>query len=208
VAECNRDRVQLGISTQFAQVILRSKRVVATLVNAVRQYGYANFSRYPGTTPPGISRNAYGLLGSASVLVELRGVGLKANGSIAKTGFVAGMSVEALADRSLYTTDIAPADALVLAPDTASLFGKCLAPEYTPENYNFCREKLGLSPVTTPPPQEAAPDDDRRRSSAASGWTGVRSNARYGATGRLLGSPVALLVSHAAGKTMEWALRR
>jgi hypothetical protein len=128
---------------------------------------HANFSRYPGTTPPGISRNAYGLLGSASVLVGLRGVGQKANGYIAKTGFVAGMSVvEALADRSLYTTDIAPADALVLAPDTASLFGKCLAPEYTPENYNFCREKLGLSPVTTPPPQGPPPTttgDARRR---------------------------------------------
>jgi predicted deacylase len=153
---------QLGISAQFADVIFRSKQVVATLATAVGQYGYANFSRYPGTTPPGISRNAYGLLGSASVLVELRGVGQKANGYIAKTGFVAGMSVvEALADRSLYTTDIAPADALVLAPDNASLFGKCMAPrEYTLENYNFCREKLGLDPVTTLPPQEAAPDDD------------------------------------------------
>jgi predicted deacylase len=153
---------QLGISAQFADVIFRSKQVVATLATAVGQYGYANFSRYPGTTPPGISRNAYGLLGSASVLVELRGVGQKANGYIAKTGFVAGMSVvEALADRSLYATDIAPADALVLAPDNASLFGKCMAPrEYTLENYNFCREKLGLDPVTTLPPQEAAPDDD------------------------------------------------
>jgi predicted deacylase len=152
----------LGIRPQFDQVIFRSKQVVATLVNAVGRYGYANFSRYPGTTPPGISRNAYGLLGSASVLVELRGVGQKATGYMAKTGFVAGMSVvEALADRSLYTTDIAPADALALAPGNASLFGKCLAPrEYTLENYNFCREKLGLSPVSTLPPQEAMPDDD------------------------------------------------
>jgi predicted deacylase len=152
----------LGIRPQFDQVIFRSKQVVATLLNAVGRYGYANFSRYPGTLPPGISRNAYGLLGSASVLVELRAVGQKANGYLAKTGFVAGMSVvEALADRSLYTTDIAPADALALAPGNASLFGKCLAPrEYTLENYNFCREKLGLSPVSTLPPQEAMPDDD------------------------------------------------
>lgn len=153
----------LGIGSQFEQVIVRSKRVVSTMLNAVGQYGYANFSRYPGTTPPGISRNAYGLLGSASVLVELRGVGQKANGYIAKTGFVAGMSVvEALADRSLYTTSIAPADALVLAPNNASLFRKCLAPrEYTLENYNFCREKLGLDPVSTlPPPEEAIPDSD------------------------------------------------
>ncbi len=69
--------------------------------------------------------------------------------------------VEALADRSLYTTSIAPADALALAPDNASLFGKCMAPRaYTLENYNFCRQKLGLNPVTTLPPQEAAPDSD------------------------------------------------
>ena len=154
---------QLGISAQFAEVIFRSKQVVSTLITEVGRYGYANFSRYPGTTPPGISRNAYGLLGSASVLIELRGVGQKANGYIAKTGFVAAMSVvEALTDGSLYTTDIAPADALMLAPDNASLFGKCLAPrEYTLENYNFCREKLGLNPVTTLPPQEeATPDSD------------------------------------------------
>jgi predicted deacylase len=153
----------LGIRPQFDQVIFRSKQVVATLLDAIGQYGYANFSRYPGTTPPGISRNAYGLLGSASVLVELRGVGQKANGYIAKTGFVAGMSVvEALADRSLYATNVALADALQLAPGSASLFGKCLAPrEYTLENYNFCREKLGLQPVSTLPPQEeAAPDSD------------------------------------------------
>jgi predicted deacylase len=156
----------LGIRPQFDQVIFRSKQVVATLVEAVHKYGYANFSRYPGTLPPGISRNAYGLLGSASVLVELRGVGQKANGYMAKTGYVAGMSaIEALANGSLYTTNIAPADALQLAPDSASLFGKCLAPrEYTLENYNFCREKLGLSPVgTLPPPEEATPDSDEAR---------------------------------------------
>ena len=97
------------------------------------------------------------------MLIELRGVGQKANGYLAKTGFVAGIAViEALADRSLYTTDIGAADALQLAPDNASLFGKCLASrEYTLENYNLCREKLGLNPVSPLPPQEeAAPDSD------------------------------------------------
>jgi predicted deacylase len=152
----------LGITAEFEQVVFRSKQVVATLLSAVQPLGYANFSRYPGTTPPGISRNAYGLLGSASVLIELRGVGQKANGYIAKTGYVAGMAVvEALASGALYTTDIGPAEALALAPGNASLFGKCMAPrDYTLENYNFCRERLGLNPVTTLPPQEAASDDD------------------------------------------------
>jgi hypothetical protein len=50
------------------------------------------------------------------------------------------------------------------SPDNASLFGKCLAPrEHTLENYNLCREKLGLDPVSTLPPQEAA---DIERSTA------------------------------------------
>ncbi|MEV6108753.1 M14 family zinc carboxypeptidase [Streptomyces sp. NPDC051940] len=148
----------LGIRPQFDDSVHRSKQVVSTLLTELAPYGYANFSRYPGTTPPGISRNAYGLLGSASVLVELRGVGQKAAGMMAQTGYVAGISaVRALANGSLYEADPAIAEALVLAPDSASLLGKCLAArEYTLENYNFCREKVGLDPVTTlPPPGEA-----------------------------------------------------
>ena len=58
--------------------------------------------------------------------------------------------IEALADGSLYTTDTARAEALVVSPDSASLFWKCVvARPYTLENYNFCREKYGLSPVST-----------------------------------------------------------
>ena len=108
----------LGIRPQFDQVVFRSKQAVSTLVQAVHRYGYANFSRYCGTTPPGISRNAYGLLGSASVLVEMRGdIGQKANGYIAKTAYVAAASVvEALADGSLARADVGPAEALRLTP--------------------------------------------------------------------------------------------
>ncbi len=108
----------LGIRPQFDQVVFRSKQAVSTLVQAVHRYGYANFSRYCGTTPPGISRNAYGLLGSASVLVEMRGdIGQKANGYIAKTAYVAAASViEALADGSLSRADVGAAEALRLTP--------------------------------------------------------------------------------------------
>ncbi len=61
--------------------------------------------------------------------------------------------IEALADGSLYTTDVARADALEVAPDNASLFWKCVvARPYTLDNYNFCREKFGLNPATTLPP--------------------------------------------------------
>ena len=67
--------------------------MVSTLLTATDGKGYANFSRYPGTLPPGISRNAYGLLGSASVLIEMRGdIGQKSNGYIAKTAYVASAS--------------------------------------------------------------------------------------------------------------------
>ena len=91
-----------------------SKKVVSTLLTATDGKGYANFSRYPGTLPPGISRNAYGLLGSASVLIEMRGdIGQKSNGYIAKTAYVASASVvDALADGSLYSTSTGPAEAL------------------------------------------------------------------------------------------------
>ena len=107
-----------NIRPQFDQVVFRSKQVVSTLLQAIERYGYANFSRYCGTTPPGISRNAYGLLGSASVLIEMRGdIGQKSNGYIAKTAYVAAASVvEALADGSLSQADVSVAEALQLTP--------------------------------------------------------------------------------------------
>jgi predicted deacylase len=112
----------LGIRSQFDAAVYRSKQVVSTLLQAVERKGYANFSRYPGTTPPGISRNAYGLLGSASVLIEIRGdIAQKSSGYLAKTAYVASASViDALADRSLYDANVGIAEALPLAPGDAS----------------------------------------------------------------------------------------
>ena len=106
---------ELGIRDEFDKDIETSKKVVSTLLTATDGKGYANFSRYPGTLPPGISRNAYGLLGSASVLIEMRGdIGQKSNGYIAKTAYVASASVvDALADGDrLYRTSTARAEAL------------------------------------------------------------------------------------------------
>ena len=105
---------ELGIRDAFDEDVETSKKVVSTLLTATDGKGYANFSRYPGTLPPGISRNAYGLLGSASVLIEMRGdIGQKSNGYIAKTAYVASASVvDALADGSLYRTSTARAEAL------------------------------------------------------------------------------------------------
>jgi predicted deacylase len=143
----------LGIREQFDAAAYFSKQVVSTALNAYDKIAHANPSRYVGGMEPGISRNAYGLLGSASILMEHRGVGQKAAGYMADISFRAVMAViEALADGSLYTTDIARAEALLVAPDSASLFWKCVvARPYTLENYNFCREKYGMNPVGTLP---------------------------------------------------------
>ncbi len=144
----------LGIRPQFDAAALLSKRVVATALNAYDKIAHATPSRYVGGQEPGISRNAYGLLGSASILMEHRGVGQKAAGYMADISFRAVLAViEALADRSLYTTSTARAEALLIAPDSASLFWKCVvARPYTLDNYNFCRVKYGMEPRNTLPP--------------------------------------------------------
>jgi len=135
-------------------VVLFSKQVVSTLLNAMDKIAHANFSLYNGGPEPGISRNAYGLLGSASILMEHRVVGQKAGGYMEDIPRRAVMAViEALADGSLYDADTARAEALERAPDSASLFWKCVVQRpYTLENYNFCREKYGLNPRDTLPP--------------------------------------------------------
>jgi len=144
----------IGVRPQFDAAVELSKRVVATALDAYDGIAHANPSLYNGGPEPGISRNAYGLLGSASVLIEHRTVGQKAAGYMANISFRAMMAViEALANGNLYTADTARAEALVRAPDSASLFWKCVvARPYTLDHYNFCREKYGLSPVSTLPP--------------------------------------------------------
>ena len=94
-----------------------AKRVVVLIAQTLAQYPYANLSRYPGGTEPGISRNAYGLLGSGSVLLELRGgIGTKSGGYIQKIGYHASMAiVEQLArDPYLLAYDPTQADVLVV----------------------------------------------------------------------------------------------
>ncbi|MGH8893388.1 MAG: M14 family zinc carboxypeptidase [Actinomycetes bacterium] len=109
-AEAEAER--LGIAEQFAGTVHLSKQIVSTILPALEQYGHANITRYPSTTTPGIARNAYGLLGSGSVLYEARGdIGPQSNGYLTKQAYIAGMSVlQAAADGSLWTTSTAPAD--------------------------------------------------------------------------------------------------
>ena len=108
------EAARLGISDEFAETVTLSKRIVSEMLDNLEQYGHANVTRYPSTTTPGIARNAYGLLGSGSVLYEARGgIGQQSNGYIAKQAYIAGMSVlTAAADGSLWTRSTTPADTI------------------------------------------------------------------------------------------------
>jgi predicted deacylase len=93
-----------------------AQRVVVVIAKALGKYPYADLSRYPGGTEPGISRNAYGLLGAGSVLLELRGgIGTKSGGYIQKIGYHASMAIvtELAKDPALSAHDPALADVLV-----------------------------------------------------------------------------------------------
>ncbi|WP_344882706.1 M14 family zinc carboxypeptidase [Nonomuraea antimicrobica] len=96
------------------QVLADSKRVAALMHTSLEQYGFANVSLYPGDSLPGIARNSFGLQGSASLLVELRGdLGQKSAGYLIRTAY-ASMSalLQAVADGSLATVDPALADTI------------------------------------------------------------------------------------------------
>lgn len=102
---------------RFNQGVDMAKRVVVIIAQTLAQYPYAGLSRYPGGTEPGISRNAYGLLGSGSVLLELRGgIGTKSGGYIQKIGYHASLAIvqELAKDAALAHVDPNLAEVLVV----------------------------------------------------------------------------------------------
>lgn len=105
---------ELGISDEFAETITESQRAVSVMVDAVQDKGYANITRYPSTETPGIARNAYALLGSASVLFEMRGsIGQRSSGYIARTAMLSGYELlKAVADGSWETADLSVVEEL------------------------------------------------------------------------------------------------
>lgn len=105
---------RLGLGDSWDATVDESKRAVAVMLNSLAGKGYANITRYPSTTTPGIARNAYALLGSASVLFEMRGgIGQKSAGYIAKTAEVSGFALlEAVAAGTWRSTDLAPVENL------------------------------------------------------------------------------------------------
>jgi hypothetical protein len=109
-----RSDVQGGGITQDA--IDRSKQVAWLMASTLAHYGYAKISQYPGGPERGIARNAYGLLGAASVLVEMRGdIGQKSSGYLMRTFYAAmGSVLEAATEGTLAGIDPALADTIPL----------------------------------------------------------------------------------------------
>lgn len=128
-----------------------AKRVVVVIAKTLAKYPYADLSRYPGGTEPGISRNAYGLLGSGSVLLELRGgIGTKSGGYIEKIGFHASMAVveELAKDATLSAFDPELADVLVVpangvGPNPGNQ-GEAIAEGYSPVGQSDEEDDLHL----------------------------------------------------------------
>lgn len=97
-----------------AEYVELSRQLCVVMMDQMSQYGYATVNQYPGGSYEGIARNAYGLAGAGSVLVEIKGgIGQKSVGMIVKHTQEQMMSIlEATADGSLFDADPARADEL------------------------------------------------------------------------------------------------
>lgn len=89
-----------------------SKQLCVEIYDHMEQFGFATVTLYPGGTFAGIARNAYGLAGAGSILVELKGgIGQKQSGMIIKHAYEQMWSIlDATADGSLYNIDPARSD--------------------------------------------------------------------------------------------------
>jgi hypothetical protein len=99
-----------------APALAFSKQICVVIYDTLSHYGFAEVSQYPGTLPRGIARNAYGLLGAGSVLVELRGdIGQKSAGKLIRTAYIIMAALlEAAAEGTLDDADPARADLIPL----------------------------------------------------------------------------------------------
>lgn len=88
-------------------VVDLSKQLCVVMMDQMSQYGFAAVNLYPGGPEPGIARNAYGIEGAGSVLVEIKGgIGQKSNGMLVKHAVEQMMAIlEATADGSLSLAD-------------------------------------------------------------------------------------------------------
>ncbi|WP_245776053.1 M14 family zinc carboxypeptidase [Saccharopolyspora flava] len=86
---------------------------VSVVARTAMDAGGANVSQYPGGDYQGIARNAYGLLGSGSVLIELSDMGPDHEQSQITSALTSMHAItNATADGSLHNTDPAEADTI------------------------------------------------------------------------------------------------
>lgn len=96
-----------------AGAVERSRQLAVRNYDAMTYLARANVSRYPGELYEGIARNAYGILGSASLLVELSNLPEDQVEFQIRTAFVSMLATaQGAADRSLWRIDPARADAI------------------------------------------------------------------------------------------------
>lgn len=99
-----------------ASALTLSRQVCVVIWDTMSHYGFAEISQYPGTLPRGIARNAYGLRGAGSVLVEFRGdIGQKSAGMLVRTAYtIMGAVAESVAEGTVYLQDPARASLIPL----------------------------------------------------------------------------------------------
>lgn len=99
-----------------AAAVALSRQMCLVIFDTLMHYGFAEVSQYPGTLPRGIARNSYGIRGSGSVLVELRGdIGQKSAGMLVRTAYASMAALlESIAEGTVRTKDPARADTIPL----------------------------------------------------------------------------------------------
>jgi hypothetical protein len=109
-----------------ADAVTRSRQVAVRNYDAMTYLAGANVTRYPGGDYEGIARNAYGILGSASLLVELSNLPADRVEFQIRTAFVSMLATaQGAADGSLWRVDPGRADTIPergpALPDAASV---------------------------------------------------------------------------------------
>ncbi|SFP00498.1 Zinc carboxypeptidase [Amycolatopsis arida] len=108
-----------------AEAVTLAKRVTVVAHRAMTAAG-GNVSRYPGGNYEGIARNAYGLRGSGSVLVELSAMGPEHEQAQIRSGFAAMLAIaQTAANGTLQAVD--PALAEQIPPRGAPIRDESLA---------------------------------------------------------------------------------
>ncbi|WP_204006273.1 M14 family zinc carboxypeptidase [Virgisporangium aurantiacum] len=96
-----------------ADAVTRGRQLAVRNYTAMTYLAGANVTRYPGGDYEGIARNAYGVLGSASLLVELSNLPPEQVPAQIRTAFVSMLATaQGAADRTLWKADPADADAI------------------------------------------------------------------------------------------------